>query len=128
MRIGTRGSALALAQARWVAERLGADAEIVTITTLGDRGAEIGDKSRWVSELEAALLDGRIDIAAHSAKDVPDSSFPKASSSSRSPSGPIRVMRSAARARWPSSPPAPRSAPAACGARHRSAPSATTSR
>ena len=71
MRIGTRGSALALAQARWVAERLGADAEIVTITTLGDRGAEIGDKSRWVSELEAALLDGRIDIAVHSAKDVP---------------------------------------------------------
>ena len=71
MRIGTRGSALALAQAGWVAERLGADAEIVTITTLGDRGAEIGDKSRWVSELEAALLDGRIDIAAHSAKDVP---------------------------------------------------------
>jgi hydroxymethylbilane synthase len=71
MRIGTRGSALALAQARSVAQRLGADAEIVTITTLGDRGAEIGDKSRWVSELEAALLDGRIDIAAHSAKDVP---------------------------------------------------------
>ena len=71
MRIGTRGSALALAQAGWVAERLGADAEIVTITTLGDRGAEIGDKSRWVSELEAALLDGRIDIAVHSAKDVP---------------------------------------------------------
>jgi hydroxymethylbilane synthase len=71
MRIGTRGSALALAQARWVAERLGADAEIVTITTLGDRGADIGDKSRWVSELESALLDGRIDIAAHSAKDVP---------------------------------------------------------
>jgi hydroxymethylbilane synthase len=71
MRIGTRGSALALAQAGWVAERLGADAEIVTITTVGDRGAEIGDKSRWVSELEAALLDGRIDIAVHSAKDVP---------------------------------------------------------
>jgi hydroxymethylbilane synthase len=71
MRIGTRGSALALAQAGWVAERLGADAEIVTISTLGDRGAEIGDKSRWVCELEAALLDGRIDIAVHSAKDVP---------------------------------------------------------
>jgi hydroxymethylbilane synthase len=71
MRIGTRGSALALAQAGWVAERLGADAEILTISTLGDRGAEIGDKSRWVSELEAALLDGRIDIAVHSAKDVP---------------------------------------------------------
>lgn len=71
MRIGTRGSALALAQAAWVAERVGGDAEIVTITTLGDRGAEIGDKSRWVSELEGALLDGRIDIAVHSAKDVP---------------------------------------------------------
>ena len=71
MRIGTRGSALALAQAGWVAERLGADAEIVTITTSGDRGAENGDKSRWVSELEVALLDGRIDIAVHSAKDVP---------------------------------------------------------
>jgi len=71
MRIGTRGSALALAQAGWVAERLGVDTEIVTITTLGDRGAEIGDKSRWVSELEGALLDGRIDLAAHSAKDVP---------------------------------------------------------
>src|ERR1700742_3470481 len=71
MRIGTRGSALALAQARWVAERLGADAEIVTIMTAGDRGAEIGDKSRWVSELERALLDERIDIAVHSAKDVP---------------------------------------------------------
>jgi hydroxymethylbilane synthase len=71
MRIGTRGSALALAQARWVAQRLGADAEIVPITTSGDRGAEIGDKSRWVSELEGALFDGRIDIAVHSAKDVP---------------------------------------------------------
>ena len=71
MRIGTRGSALALAQAGWAAQRLGDDAEIVTITTLGDRGAEIGDKSRWVSELEHALVDGRIDIAVHSAKDVP---------------------------------------------------------
>jgi hydroxymethylbilane synthase len=71
MRIGTRGSALALAQAGWAAQRLGDGAEIVTITTLGDRGAEIGDKSRWVSELEHALVDGRIDIAVHSAKDVP---------------------------------------------------------
>jgi hydroxymethylbilane synthase len=71
MRIGTRGSALALAQARWVADRLGADAEIVTITTSGDRGVQIGDKSRWVSELERALLEERIDVAVHSAKDVP---------------------------------------------------------
>ena len=75
MRVGTRGSALALAQARWVAERLqgdsGAPAEIVEIATLGDRGVAVADKSRWVSELERALQDGRIDIAVHSAKDVP---------------------------------------------------------
>jgi hydroxymethylbilane synthase len=71
MRVGTRGSALALVQARWVAERLGPDAEIVEITTLGDRGAALQDKSRWTSELERALVDGRIDIAVHSAKDVP---------------------------------------------------------
>ena len=70
MRIGTRGSPLALTQAEFVARRLGG-AEIVTITTLGDRGAEIEDKSRWVSELERALLDGRVDLAVHSAKDVP---------------------------------------------------------
>ncbi|HSO97938.1 MAG TPA: hydroxymethylbilane synthase [Solirubrobacteraceae bacterium] len=70
MRIGTRGSALALAQAGWVAGRLGPDSELVEITTSGDR-ARAGDKSRWVSELEVALLEGRIDIAVHSAKDVP---------------------------------------------------------
>ena len=127
MRIGTRGSALALAQARWVAERLGADAEIVTITTLGDRGAEIGDKSRWVSELEAALLDGRIDIAVHSAKDVP-TQLPEGLELVAIPERADRVTRSAARARWPSCPPARGSAPAACGARRRSAPSAATSR
>jgi hydroxymethylbilane synthase len=74
MRVGTRASALALAQARWVADclrRAGEDVEIVEITTLGDRGAPVQDKSRWVSELERALLDGRIDLAVHSAKDVP---------------------------------------------------------
>ena len=41
------------------------------ITTLGDRARRSNDKSRWVSELERALLDGRIDVAVHSAKDVP---------------------------------------------------------
>jgi hydroxymethylbilane synthase len=71
MRVGTRGSALALVQARWVAERLGPGVEVVEVLTLGDRGAAIGDKSRWVSALEHALLDGRIDVAVHSAKDVP---------------------------------------------------------
>ena len=71
MRIGTRGSALALAQARSVAELLDEPSELIAITTAGDRGADVLDKSRWVSELERALLDGRIDIAVHSAKDVP---------------------------------------------------------
>lgn len=71
IRIGTRGSALALAQANWVAEQLTAETELITITTSGDRGVAVEDKSRWVSELERALLDGRIDVAVHSAKDVP---------------------------------------------------------
>jgi hydroxymethylbilane synthase len=74
LRVGTRGSALALIQAESVADALrlgGAEVEIVTITTLGDRGAAVFDKSRWVSELERALLDDRIDLAVHSAKDVP---------------------------------------------------------
>ncbi len=73
IRVGTRASALALAQAEWVAARLGVDAELVRITTAGDRGVPAEDKSRWVAELERALLDGRIDVAVHSAKDVPAS-------------------------------------------------------
>lgn len=74
MRIGTRGSALAVAQAEHVAALLGgaeAGVEVRTLTTSGDRGILLGDKSRWVKELEAALLAGEIDIAVHSAKDVP---------------------------------------------------------
>jgi hydroxymethylbilane synthase len=74
MRLGTRASALALVQAESVADALraaGAEVEIVTVTTLGDRGAAVPDKSRWVSELERALIEGRVDVAVHSAKDVP---------------------------------------------------------
>ena len=70
MRIGTRASALALAQAKSVAELL-ADAEIHPMLTSGDRGARVQDKSRWVLELENALRTGEIDVAVHSAKDVP---------------------------------------------------------
>ena len=69
MRLGTRGSALALAQAQLVADLLG-DAEIVPVETSGDRGA-VGDKARFVKELEEALLAGEVDLAVHSAKDVP---------------------------------------------------------
>ena len=70
LRVGTRGSALALAQARWVADRL-EDAEIVEIVTSGDRARAVGDKSRWVDAIEAALVAGDVDLAVHSAKDVP---------------------------------------------------------
>jgi hydroxymethylbilane synthase len=70
IRLGTRGSALALAQARLVAERLEEEVELVTITTGGDRGAT-ADKSRFVKEIEEALLAGEVDLAVHSAKDVP---------------------------------------------------------
>jgi hydroxymethylbilane synthase len=71
IRVGTRGSALALAQAESVGSRLGVEYELVTVTTRGDRGTAVGDKSRWTSELERALLDDEIDLAVHSAKDVP---------------------------------------------------------
>ncbi len=76
MRIGTRRSALALAQAQEVARLLGGRcasgyAELVPIVTSGDRGARGEDRSRWVRELEQALLDGEIDLAVHSAKDLP---------------------------------------------------------
>ena len=56
IRLGTRGSALALAQARAVAGLLGGETELVTITTAGDVDRARGDKSRWVGALEAALL------------------------------------------------------------------------
>ncbi len=70
MRLGTRRSALALAQAELVAGMLG-EVEIVPLVTGGDAGAGPQDKSRWVDELERALLDGRVDLAVHSAKDLP---------------------------------------------------------
>jgi hydroxymethylbilane synthase len=78
LRLGTRGSALALAQAKLVAKTLGG-AEIVPIKTSGDqdssesgRQAEPGgDKARFVREIERALLDGEVDLAVHSAKDLP---------------------------------------------------------
>ena len=72
LRLGTRGSALALAQARSRSRALlGGEVELVKITTAGDVDRARGDKSRWVGALEAALLAGEIDLAVHSAKDVP---------------------------------------------------------
>lgn len=68
MRIGTRGSALALVQARQVATLLGGSHELVEIA--GDP-APVNDKERWVRALDRALVEGSIDCAVHSAKDVP---------------------------------------------------------
>ena len=73
LRLGTRGSALALAQAELVADALGG-AELVPIKTSGATaatGATGGDKARFVREIEQALLAGEVDLAVHSAKDLP---------------------------------------------------------
>lgn len=66
LRIATRSSALALAQARYVAELLGG-AELVEVSSDG----EPGDKSRFVRGVEQALLDEEADVGVHSAKDLP---------------------------------------------------------
>lgn len=80
LKIGTRGSPLALAQAHEVRDRLqaqheGIALEIVIINTTGDkvldrRLSEVGGKGLFTKEIQEALLDGRIDVAVHSMKDV----------------------------------------------------------
>ena len=82
LRLGTRGSALALAQARKVAAAIETAqrwpdgwVQIVEITTTGDKIkdrplAEIGGKGLWTKELDRALLDGEVDFCVHSMKDV----------------------------------------------------------
>jgi hydroxymethylbilane synthase len=81
LRIGTRSSALALWQTHWVRQRLeaahpGLRVELVEIQTTGDKIldaplAKIGDKGLFTREIERALLDGEIDLAVHSLKDLP---------------------------------------------------------
>jgi hydroxymethylbilane synthase len=78
LRLGTRGSQLALAQAEFVGHLLrerGHEVEIVKIQTTGDRlqgsDQESSNKALWVQEIEQALLDSSIDLAVHSAKDMP---------------------------------------------------------
>jgi hydroxymethylbilane synthase len=78
LRLGSRGSRLALTQAELAAERLrrpGVEIALVPITTAGDRDrtkpfGQIGTRGVFVKELEEALLEGRIDVAVHSAKDM----------------------------------------------------------
>lgn len=74
IRLGSRRSPLALVQAEAVATTLRSGdhvVEIVEIESFGDRHRAAPDKSKWVLEFEQALLDDRIDLAVHSAKDVP---------------------------------------------------------
>jgi hydroxymethylbilane synthase len=76
LRIATRGSRLALWQAERVAGRLGGEAELVIVSTTGDQRADvpiwsIGGTGVFVKEVQQAVLDGRADIAVHSAKDLP---------------------------------------------------------
>src|SRR5262249_44288404 len=78
VRLGTRGSRLAMTQAGAAAETLradGAEVALVPITTAGDRDrrrpfGQIGDRGVFVKEIEGALPAGRIDVAVHSAKDM----------------------------------------------------------
>ncbi|MGH2849095.1 MAG: hydroxymethylbilane synthase, partial [Solirubrobacteraceae bacterium] len=70
LRLGTRGSPLALRQAEIVRAGIEEACEVVVLRTGGDEGAG-SDKRRWVDTIEAALLSGKIDLAVHSAKDVP---------------------------------------------------------
>ncbi len=79
--IGTRGSALALAQARWVQGQItgrhpDCQVELVVIKTTGDKLkdvplAQVGGKGLFIKEIEEALLAGQVDLAVHSLKDMP---------------------------------------------------------
>ena len=77
LKLGARGSALSLAQAKLVTESLAgiAEVELVVVRTTGDRLSAAGSPIEWkgdfTRELDEALLDGRIDFAVHSMKDVP---------------------------------------------------------
>ena len=81
IRIGTRRSRLALVQAEWVRKCIRehdrqATVEVVTIRTSGDRFQDvpiekIGAKGVFIKEIEEALLEGAIDVAVHSMKDLP---------------------------------------------------------
>ena len=78
LRIATRGSPLALWQANAVAARLGGDAQIVIVKTEGDRKTDVpleslAGRGVFTTEVQAAVLDGRAEVAVHSAKDLPSS-------------------------------------------------------
>jgi hydroxymethylbilane synthase len=77
IKLGTRTSPLALAQAALIASAIEGQVEVVGLSTSGDRdGGPDEDKRRWVDRIEEALDSGEIDLAVHSAKDVPSALAP----------------------------------------------------
>ncbi|MBX3420805.1 MAG: hydroxymethylbilane synthase [Pirellulaceae bacterium] len=84
IRIGTRGSKLALWQARWVADglqRLGWGCELTIISTSGDISTaslgQVGGQGLFTKEIQRELLQGKVDVAVHSLKDLPTMSIPE---------------------------------------------------
>ena len=102
LRLGTRGSPLALAQARKVAAAIETAqrwpegwVQIVTVTTTGDKVqdrplAEIGGKGLWTKELDRALLEGEVDFCVHSMKDVESVRPPEIHIAAVRPRGDVR--------------------------------------
>jgi hydroxymethylbilane synthase len=82
LRVATRGSALARWQAERIVELLGVEAEYVIVSTRGDERRDVpihamGGTGVFVKEVEQAVLDGRADVAVHSAKDLPAETAPE---------------------------------------------------
>ena len=82
LRVATRGSALARWQAERVVELLGVEAEYVIVSTRGDERRDVpihtmGGTGVFVKEVEQAVLDGRAEVAVHSAKDLPSETSPE---------------------------------------------------
>ncbi len=100
LRIGTRGSQLARWQAEWVREqlqRLGIEAELVLITTSGDRHQQwsveaLGTTGVFTKEIQQALLAGEIDLAVHSLKDLPTRPVPGLTIAAIPSRGPVADM------------------------------------
>src|SRR2546429_285617 len=82
LRVATRGSALARWQAERVVQLLGVEAEYVIVSTRGDERRDVpihamGGTGVFVKEVEQAVLDGRAEVAVHSAKDLPSETSPE---------------------------------------------------
>ena len=139
VRIGTRGSPLALVQSRWVEGQLGARhpdlaTELIIIKTSGDKLkdvplAQVGGKGLFIKEIEEALLAGEIDLAVHSLKDMP-AEMPPGCALGAVPPGRIAGMPSFPNGTppWGIFPPGAGWGPAASGAKSRSSTTAPTSR